>query len=189
MSADILRLDSANERRTKRLFHVSEDPNITTFHPRLPTRTDLDPTIALVWAIDEARLPNFLTPRNCPRVAYNATDKTTDADRKRFFTSSRTEHAVILESKWLPAMLSTTLYLYEFDPAGFILQDDVAGYYVATETQFPILKHVIPDPLSELLRRSVEVRFVNSLWDAVDAVQASTLNWSLCRMAYAQPRE
>lgn len=189
MSADTLLFGSANERRTKRLYHVSEEPSITTFYPRLPTRTDLDPAIALVWAIDEARLPNFLTPRNCPRVAYNATDKTTDADRKRFFTSSRTEHAVILESKWLPAMLSTALYLYEFDPAGFVLQDDVAGYYVSTMTQRPVHQHVITDPLAELLRRNVEVRFVDRLWDVADAVQVSTLNWSLCRMAHAQPRE
>lgn len=171
-----------------RLFHVSENPNIDVFHPRLPTRRDLDPTTGLVWAIDEARLPNFLTPRNCPRVAYNTNDQTTEADRRRFFASSRTEHAVILESAWLPAMRSTTLYLYEFDPTDFVLQDAVAGYYVATTTQYPIQKYVIADPLAELFHRKVEVRFVDELWEIADAVQTSSLNWSLCRMAYAKPR-
>lgn len=53
-----------------RLFHVSEEPDIKVFEPRLPTRKDLNQNIGLVWAIDEARLPNFLTPRDCPRVAY-----------------------------------------------------------------------------------------------------------------------
>lgn len=46
-----------------RLYHVSEDPDILVFHPRLPKRDDLDPATGLVWALDEERLPNFLTPR------------------------------------------------------------------------------------------------------------------------------
>lgn len=51
-----------------RLFHVSEESNIEVFNPRTPTRNDLDKNVGLVWAIDEERLPNFLTPRDCPRV-------------------------------------------------------------------------------------------------------------------------
>lgn len=53
-----------------RLFHVSEEANIEVFNPRIPARKDLDQSVGLVWAIDEKRLPNFLTPRDCPRVAY-----------------------------------------------------------------------------------------------------------------------
>ena len=49
-----------------RLFHVSEEPDIEVFAPRLPKRKNLDPTVGLVWAIDEQRLSNFLTPRDCP---------------------------------------------------------------------------------------------------------------------------
>ena len=40
-----------------RLYHVSEDPDILVFHPRLPKRDDLDPATGLVWALDEERLP------------------------------------------------------------------------------------------------------------------------------------
>lgn len=54
-----------------RLFHVSEEENIKILEPRLPNRNALDKTFGLVWAIDEERLPNFLTPRDCPRVAYH----------------------------------------------------------------------------------------------------------------------
>ena len=68
-----------------RLFHVSEEPDIRVFEPRLSSRRDLDPTVGLVWAIDEARLPNFLTPRDCPRVAYHVGERTTEADRRAFF--------------------------------------------------------------------------------------------------------
>lgn len=31
-----------------RLFHVSEEPNLLIFEPRLPARKDLDPTVGLV---------------------------------------------------------------------------------------------------------------------------------------------
>ena len=70
-----------------RLFHVSEEPDIRVFVPRLPSRRDLDPAVGLVWAIDEACLPNFLTPRNCPRVTYHVGAQTTAGDRQRFFSS------------------------------------------------------------------------------------------------------
>lgn len=170
-----------------RLFHVSEDPAIDRFVPRLPARRDLDPTVGLVWAIDEARLPNFLTPRNCPRVTYHVGPNTTEADRRRFFSSPTQTHAVVIEGRWLDIMRSTTLHIYEFDPAAFTLQDAVAGYYVATETQVPIAHHIIPDLLAELIARNVELRVVDSLWPLADAAKASTLNWSLCRMKFAQP--
>ncbi len=171
-----------------RLFHVSEEPDIQVFYPRLPKRKDLDQSIGLVWALDEARLPNFLTPRDCPRVAYYAGSQTTDADRKRFFSSSGAAHAVVIENKWIPAMLNTTLHLYEFHTEDFVLQDSAAGYYVATTTQIPKKKHVLNNAFGALLKRNVEIRIIDNLWDIADDVKASTLNWSLCRMANAAPR-
>lgn len=111
------------------LYHVSEEPDIQVFEPRLPERKDLDQNTGLVWAIDEERLPNFLTPRDCPRVAYHVNSQTTDVDKQRFFTSSLSTYAIVIESKWFHIMNNTTLYLYEFDPQDFVLQDDVAGYW------------------------------------------------------------
>ncbi len=171
------------------LFHVSEEPDIRRFEPRLPARKDLDPTVGLVWAIDEARLPNFLTPRDCPRVTYHVGERTTDADRQRFFTSSACSHAVVIENRWFSVMRQTTLYVYEFSPQDFELQDSVAGYYVAKTTQLPIGVHVFKDLFEELFRRNVELRVTDNLWDIADAVKASTLNWSLCRMANAAERK
>lgn len=171
-----------------RLFHVSEESDIQVFEPRLPTRMDLDQTVGLVWAIDEARLPNFLTPRDCPRVAYHIGSQTTDCDKKRFFSSSSVSHVIVVEDQWFHIMKDTTLYLYEFDTKDFVLQDDIAGYYVATTTQYPKKKYVLSDLFSELLARKVEIRIIDNLWDITDAVKASTLNWSLCRMRNATPR-
>lgn len=66
------------------LYHVNEEPNIQVFKPRLPEHKDLDQNIGLVWALDEARLPNFITLRDCPRVAYPVNCQTTDVDKQRF---------------------------------------------------------------------------------------------------------
>ena len=85
-------------------------------------------------------------------------------------------------------MRSTTLYLYEFVVDDFILQDEVAGYYVAKSTQIPKAKHEIKDLFAELIKRNVEIRIVDNLWKIADEVKNSTLNWSLCRMGYALPR-
>ena len=171
-----------------RLFHVSEEPNIEVFEPRLPLRKDLDQTVGLVWAIDEARLPNFLTPRDCPRVTYHVGSQTTDEDKRRFFSSSTTTHTVVIESKWFQTMKNTTLYVYEFDTGGFVLQDSIAGYYVSTTTQYPKSKYVLTDLFNELIKRNVEIRIVDNLFDIADAVKTSTLNWSLCRMGNAVHR-
>ncbi|MBQ8740147.1 MAG: hypothetical protein IJY79_01190 [Clostridia bacterium] len=171
-----------------RLFHVSEEENIEIFKPRLPTRNDLDQNIGLVWAIDEARLPNFLTPRNCPRVTYHIGDNTTPQDIKKFFSSATQTHVVVVESKWLNAMQNTTLYVYEFDTKDFILQDNIAGYYVSKTAQIPIAKYKYNDLISELASRNVEIRIVDNLWDIAEEVKNSTLNWSLCRMSFAQSK-
>ncbi|MBQ9119028.1 MAG: hypothetical protein IJY09_03095 [Lachnospiraceae bacterium] len=169
-----------------RLFHVSEEANIEVFEPRLPSRKDLDRTVGLVWAIDEARLPNFLTPRDCPRVTYHVNPNTTEADKKRFFTCAAASHAVVIESGWFERMRNTVLYLYEFDTADFELQDEVAGYYVAKTTQVPKAKYRVDDLFAELIKRNVEIRITDTLWEIAEEVKASTLNWSLCRMGNAK---
>ncbi|MGE6300084.1 DUF6886 family protein, partial [Guptibacillus hwajinpoensis] len=40
------------------IFHVSEEADIQEFHPRIPTRKDLDQSVGLVWAVNEICLPN-----------------------------------------------------------------------------------------------------------------------------------
>lgn len=172
-----------------RLFHVSEESDIEVFHPRNPDRNDLDKTVGLVWAIDEKRLPNFLTPRNCPRVTYHINSQTTQEDRRKFFSSPSVEHAVVIEHEWYNKMRNTTLYIYEFDCSEFELQDDVAGYYVSKTTQTPIAKFVVNDLFEELIKRNIEVRITDNLWSIADSIKESSLNWSLCRMGYALPRK
>ena len=85
-------------------------------------------------------------------------------------------------------MKSTVLYVYEFNPKDFILQDEIAGYYISTVSQTPIAKFQFSDLISELLKRNIEIRFVDNLWDIAEDIKKSTLNWSLCRMNFAEPK-
>ena len=170
-----------------RLFHVSEEPDIARFVPRIPLRKDLDKSKGLVWAIDERRLPNFFTPRECPRVTYHAGEQTTGEDIARFFSSS-CRHCVAIEHAWVERMRSTALYIYQFDPANFYLQDACAGYYVSERIEAPIGKARIDDLFGALFKLGIEVRLVNNLWQLADAVVKSTLAFSICDMTNAQPR-
>jgi len=170
-----------------RLFHISEEPDITQFVPRVPDREDFDKTQGLVWALSEPCLPNFLTPRDCPRVAYYATEKTAKEDISAFF-SSLSRHCVAIEHRWYKKMAETHLYLYEFDSSNFRLQDQCAGYYVSTQTETPVSKIKMDNLFEELFARGVEVKLLNDLWFLSDKVKQSTLNWSLCRMRNAKPR-
>ncbi|MEF7492999.1 hypothetical protein V4V34_00310 [Lysinibacillus sphaericus] len=169
-----------------RLFHVSEDPTITIFYPRIPERPDLDASKGLVWAINERCLPNYLTPRDCPRVCFHAGSQTTEQDRQHYLAIA--PHVVVIESKWLEVLKNTRLYLYEFERKGFTLQDENAGYLVSETAQIPIALFEIEDICSALLERNVELRAVDSLWDIHDEIQHTTLCWSMCRMRLAQTR-
>ncbi len=169
-----------------RLFHVSEEENISVFYPRIPEREDMDKSIGLVWATDEAHLPNFLTPRECPRVMYHISNDTTESDREKFFSSNTVSYGMVIENGWFDRMRSTTLYLYEFDTADFRLTDKTAGYYVSEKTQIPVNKYRIDDIFSELINRNVEIRITDNLWHIAESVKASSLNWSLCRMRNAK---
>ncbi|WP_377890197.1 DUF6886 family protein [Alkalihalobacillus sp. R86527] len=171
-----------------RLFHVSEESDIDVFEPRIPTRKDLDQSKGLVWAIEERCLPNFLTPRDCPRVCYHVGCETTDLHKQMYLSSELHSHVVVIEQKWFEVMKNTTLTIYEFDPAAFFLQDENAGYYVSESTVVPIAKWEVRDLFQELSSRGVDVRIVHDLWRIYDAIQHTTFHWSMCRMRNAEPR-
>ena len=64
-------------------------------------------------------------------------------------------------------MKNTKLYLYEFDIREFSLQDQNAGYFTSETTQYPFAKFEIENLLEEV----------------------KVLNWSICRMRFAQLRK
>ena len=121
-------------------------------------------------------------------MTYHVGKNTSESDKTRFFTSSTVNHVVVIEHDWFDRMRNTTLYLYEFDPSDFELQDEIAGYYVAKTAQKPIAKYQIDDLFAELTVRNIEIRITDNLWKIADEVRSSTLNWSLCRMGNAKRR-
>ena len=169
-----------------KLFHISEEPTIKKFIPRIPHRNDLDKSKGLVWALTEMQLPNWGTPRDCPRVCYRATDESTQEDIEKFFSSS-SRHCVAIEYGWHQKMLETTLYIYEFNTANFYF-DETASFYVSDKIEIPIAVTKHENLYDELFNKNIEVRVLNNLWELGDAVQKSTLKWSLCRMANAQAK-
>jgi len=167
------------------LLHVSEDPHIEKFIPRIPTRRkEMDQTTALVWALTEPSLPNWLTPRDCPRVGYRATGETTPEDLARFF-SSASRHCVAIEQSWHVRMMEATLYVYKLDSANF---HPGGGFYVSEQIETPLSVTKYDDLYAELFRRNVEVRILDNLWQLGEAVRKSSLTWSLCKMANAKPK-
>jgi hypothetical protein len=126
------------------LFRVSEEGWIDRFEPRAATAG----AEAVVWAIDDARLRNYLIPR----------------------------------------LRSCRLYCYHLPPRTFACIDECAGYFVSRVPVIPVRMDVFDDPLSELVRRHVEVRTLASLWPLHDAVIESSLQYSMIRMRNALPR-
>jgi len=164
------------------LFHISEERGIDQFEPRAPGGGD-----PVVWAIDAARLRNYLAPRECPRVTYYAGRETTRADMERFLGSSGAVIAV--EREWFQRLRSCRLYCYHLPPETFECIDECAGYFVSRVPVAPVCVEVVDDPVAELQQRGVELRLVPNLWPLRDAVVASSLQCSIIRMRNALPRE
>ncbi len=170
------------------LYHVSENPNIECFEPRLPPRSGVGPVEPVVWAIDEEHVHNYLLPRDCPRVTFYALPISAPADVERLLTGTSARFVVAIEARWLPVVQRTQLYQYDLPPDTFEVHDADAGYFVSREAVSPRGVTPITDVLTELTRRDVELRVTPSLWPLHDAVVASTLQFSIIRMRNATPQ-
>lgn len=169
-----------------RLFHVSETPDIATFDPRPVPSPDAGVTGDAVWAIDEARLPNYLLPRDCPRVAYAAGLQTDPRDIADFFDNTSAKRIVVVEQAWLTRILQTVLYVYEMPPAGFELADANAGYYICRTPVTPAAVYRVDDFFGALAERDCELRLVPDLSEIRENVRRSTLEYSFIRMRNAR---
>ncbi len=165
------------------LYHLSEQQGIARFEPRHHEIGE-----ALVWAIDDAHLHNYLLPRDCPRVTYYALPDSDPADIRRYLGPTRLRAVVAIEAAWFTRARMVTLYRYGLPVEPFREHDAGAGYYVTPHLVVPLEVEKVADPLAELLAREVELRVMPSLWRLCDAVVASSLQFSMIRMRNAQPR-
>ena len=172
----------------QRLYHVSEEDGIAVFEPRLPPSADSGVQDEVVWAIDEEHLPNYLLPRDCPRVTFGVSAHTTSKDRDAYFGGSIGRRVVAIESAWRQRIRICCLFVYEMPRQEFQLADHSAGYWVARKPVVPTAVTEVADCFAEIKKRGAEVRICDELWPLYDAVVCSTLDYSIIRMRNARPR-
>jgi hypothetical protein len=165
------------------LYHFSEEPGITRFEPRSPlARPEVAP---LVWAIDEWHAPMYFLPRECPRACFWPGPQTTPKDRARWFTGIDARMVIAIESAWLEALRSTTLYRYTMPGATFTSSDDNSGHWTSRVPVTPTAVQPVGDLLSALAAADVELRLIASLVGHWREVVQSTLSFSGTRLRNA----
>lgn len=169
-----------------RLFHVSEEPGITTFEPRLhPTWPELEP---VVWAVGESHLRNYLLPRDCPRVTFYALESSSEEDVEQFLGGDRKAARVFVEEDWMARIAEATLHVYEFSPDGFQVANEGAGYFHAQSRVEPLEVHEVKELVSAIEGQGAEFETLANLWPLSDRIVASSLQFSMIRMRNAKVR-
>jgi len=170
------------------LYHISENGAIEIFIPRPSPSVFPGLNEDVVFAITDKMLHNYLLPRNCPRVGFYKGTGTNPTDIETFFGHTKADYVLAVENAWMKKITSTTIYCYELPANTFTLLDDCAGYYVSYSAVVPTNVRAITNILDALLQRNIELRCMPSLWPLADAVQKSSLQFSLIRMRNATPR-
>lgn len=169
-----------------RLFHVSEDAGIARFEPRPSPSPDSGVTGPAVWAIAETHLPNYLMPRDCPRICFRAGPQTTQAHGDRYLLGA--ERVVAFEADWLDRVRAARLALYEMPSATFEAGHPEAGYWISRQPVVPARVTIIDDALAALAASGTEVRVLQDFWPLRDAVIRSSLQFSIIRTRNAAAR-
>jgi hypothetical protein len=166
------------------LYHISEESDIEVFHPRRhPSHPNQPP---LVWAIHEEKLPLYLFPRDCPRIAYFPTSTTTADDYNRFFSCTDARMIIAVEDRWFRKIMNTTLFCYHFPDEPFACFDEGAGYYVSPITVVPTAVTRIENLPEKLFAYNIELRITPSLFPLREKLISSTLHFSMIRMRNAR---
>jgi hypothetical protein len=171
------------------VFHVSEEPNIEVFVPRLPSTPTVEMGFPVVWAVDAKHLVNYLVPRECPRVAFHTLPGSSEADRAALLGRGGAEHVVAIDATWFERAVNNALWVYEFAPEAFACIDATAGYFVSRVAITPTARRHCRDPLAELVAAGVELRVVSNLQALAQAVASSSLAFSCIRMRNLTARQ
>ncbi|MCF4099568.1 DUF6886 family protein [Maritalea mediterranea] len=161
------------------LYHASETPHIDCFQPR-PANDGTDK----VWAILGKRLQNYLFPRDCPRICLWANSATTAQD-KALLDGAETH--ITIEEKWRDICARTPLYIYQFAPKDFKVQDENAGYMTSRTAQRPLQMYELkPDEL-DFNRLNTKLSTTSQLLPLRDKVLGTSLAYSMIRLRNAAP--
>lgn len=160
-----------------RLFHFSEEPEISVFVPR-PVKTPVNRPLGqewlngpLVWAIDEQHAFLYLFPRECPRILVWATAATSTRDRIKWLGDSNAKAVAFIEEPWEDRLRNASIVRYEFSSNTFKAIGDV-GMFVSEHREEPIASQRLFDLPGSLRKANVEMRVVeqlNSIRDVWDS--------------------
>ncbi len=164
------------------VLHFSEDPAITLFRPHVAA-TARQPE-AYVWAVDDARSPDYWFPRQCPRAMAWVVPGTSAADRERVLGPGGGERVHAIEYAWLRRFLSVELYAYRLPASAFRpFGEPVPHAVVATEPVAPLGP---AEPVGDLLRlheqAGIQLRVLPRLHEFWGSVVGSTLGFSGIRL-------
>jgi hypothetical protein len=174
---------------TVRLFHFSDDPGITIFHPR-PVRVSVDRPAGqewlngpLVWATDEIYELLYLFPRECPRIVVWPTQYTSIEDRAAWFGDTSSRAIAHIEHDWFDRFRTARIYRYHVPFEQFEDIDDV-GMWVSRTPVFPTRIDIVDDLIGELGSRNIELRVMDRL-TPLKRVWQTTLHASGIRLRNA----
>lgn len=162
------------------VYHYSEDPTIEEFAPRMSRLGE-----PLVWAVDAERAPLYLLPRDCPRVTFWPTARTTAEDLERWWSHVAGRIVVAIEAGWLERLRACRLYRYSFDARGFEPLRDDAWMWVSRTAARPAAVEPMGDLLERQAMAGAELRLCQSLVPLGRAIWRSTLHTSMIRMRNA----
>jgi len=170
------------------VLHFSEDPSITLFSPRV-CATAQQPE-AYVWAVDDARSPDYWFPRDCPRAMAWALPDSSAADRESLLGPGGGERVHAIEYGWVRRFLSVQLFAYRL-PASCFRPFDEPGSHAVVATE-PVTPLGPAQPVGDLLRLHeqavIQLRVLPELHEFWDSVITSTLGFSGIRLRNAVPR-
>ena len=151
-----------------RLFHFSDDPDITVFTPR-PVRVPSERAPGrewlngpLVWAIDEWTQPMYFFPRDCPRILLWQAPTTTQADKDLWWGSRTCRMIAHVEWAWFDRLRTATIYRYELPAQPFEDLED-AGMWVASTPVTPLAMQPLTDLPAAMAENGVELRLMQDL--------------------------
>jgi len=169
------------------VLHFSEDPTITRFVPHVAA-TAQQPQ-AYVWAVDQARAPDYWFPRQCPRAMAWVCGETTEPDRERIIGSGCGERVHAIEYGWLKAMGKARLFAYRLPADRFRTFGSTAHAQVAVEPVAPLGP---AEPVGDLLElhaeAGIQLRVLDNLWPFWDVVVTTSVGHSGIRLRNARPR-
>ncbi|WP_143789597.1 DUF6886 family protein [Pantoea agglomerans] len=174
-----------------RLFHFSDNPDISVFRPR-PLRIHVDRPAgqewlngSLIWATDEAYELLYLFPRECPRIIFWPLANTTKEDRELWMGNATSSSAVAcIEQAWLSRFNLGQVFRNElpkecFEPTGEV------GMWVGRSDVIPVGLKCFSSLPNELSERNISLRVMDRL-TPLKSIWQSTLHASGIRLRNAQ---